>query len=458
MSINKDCFITDIQAEVDNITSSCGKEEFMKTALSSCGISDNVQSYVATGNNLPDLFFNPIPDGTFFYVDSLGTPVYSSNCKWYGVDGREYRSDIPVRELYAWGVASGGVIGNIGDGETISRSSPVQEVTSSTNWCQVSGAGNHSLALKTNNTLWAWGSSFDGQLGDGTTGLGTCSPVQEITSSNDWCQVSSGYRHSLALKTTGTLWAWGSNYCGPIGDGTTISRSSPVQEVSSSTNWCQVSGGRFHSLALKTSGSIWSWGDNYCGLLGDGTTISRSSPVQEFSSSTDWCQVEGGGCHSLALKTTGTLWAWGCNFSGQIGDGTNINSSSPVQDVSSSTDWCQVSGGRNHSLALKTNNTLWAWGNNVFGQIGDEATIRRSSPVQEVTSSSDWCQVSAGGEFHSLALKTSGTLWAWGSNFGKLGDGTTTNLSSPVREISSSTSWCQVSAGQIHSLGIKQVT
>jgi hypothetical protein len=194
------------------------------------------------------------------------------------------------------------------------------------------------------NQLWAWGGNLCGILGDGT-GTGRCSPVREISSSTDWCQVSVGFSHTTAIKNSGELWVWGLNSCGRLGDGTLTDRCSPVREFCSATDWCGVSGGGIHTAAIKTSGELWSWGSNVCGQLGDGTVTQRCSPIREISSSTDWCQVSAGCIHTAAIKTSGQIWSWGSNICGRLGDGTFALRLSPVREQCFATDWCQVSAG-----------------------------------------------------------------------------------------------------------------
>jgi alpha-tubulin suppressor-like RCC1 family protein len=421
--------------------------------LNTARLVDSVGSIDASFSvqSLVDLPLAADNTGRFIYVIDIEDYRYSDGVNWVN----EYDSTPSDFQIWSWGLGS---FGQLGDGTTVSKCSPVQEISSSTDWCQVSAGSCISSALKTNGEIWSWGRGICGQLGDGST-VNKCSPVQEISSSTNWCQVSAGSvsAHSSAIKTTGEIWSWGINTFGNLGDGTLVSKCSPVQEITSSTNWCQVSAGGGFSSAIKTTGEIWSWGCNNLGLLGDGTATTRTSPVREISSSTDWCQVSAGFVSSSAIKTTGEIWSWGAGGNGRLGDGTTINKCSPVREISSSTDWCQVSS-NNHTSAIKTTGEIWSWGIGSCGRLGDGTTVNKCSPVQEISSSTDWCQVSAG-YAHSSALKTNGEIWSWGRGLcGQLGDGSTVNKCSPVQEISSSTNWCQVSAGSCSNSSALKIT
>jgi alpha-tubulin suppressor-like RCC1 family protein len=355
--------------------------------------------------------------------------------------------------LFAWGQNSSG---QLADNTNILRQTPRQEITSNTNWKQIAGGQSHTAAIKTDGTLWCWGFNSTGQLGDNTI-TARSTPRQEITSSTNWKQVAGGVSHTAAIKTDGTLWCWGINSSGQLGDNTLVSRSTPRQEITSSTNWKQVSGGQSHTAAIKTDGTLWCWGFNAYGQIGDNTfgATSRSTPRQEITSSTNWKQVSGGFYHTAAIKTDGTLWVWGQNATGQIGDNTNASRSTPRQEITSSTNWKQVAGGFFHTAAIKTDGTLWCWGRNADPAIGDNTNASRSTPRQEITSSTNWKQVSAGG-YHTTAIKTNGTLWSWGfNNVGQLGDNTLVPRSTPRQEITSSTNWKQVSGGSIHTVAIQ---
>jgi len=367
--------------------------------------------------------------------------------------------------LYGWGVNSYGELGvnNI----VACYASPIQIPSNS--WNSIA-AGAHSLAIKTDGTLWTWGCNIGGQLGDNTR-VSRSSPVQ--IPGTTWNDISASGQFSLARKTDGTLWSWGKASGGNLGDGTVVNKSSPVQIPGTTWNDIAAAGDPYNtgnfSLARKTDGTLWAWGYNIDGNLGDNTIVSKSSPVQ--IPGTTWNDIAAagivnqfsGGEHffSLARKTDGTLWAWGDNCVGQLGQNTIVRRSSPVQipgttwnDIAAGMYMGQFFGG-NFSLARKTDGTLWAWGGNDCGMLGDGTVINRSLPVQ--IPGTTWSSISAGsgaadGGF-GLALKTNGTLWAWGYNFyGQLGDNTFIDKSSPIQI--PGTSWNRIAAGGGHSLAI----
>ena len=344
--------------------------------------------------------------------------------------------------------------GMLGDNGTSHKSSPVQIYGEGTNWKSVAAGNLHSAAIKTDGTLWLWGHNTDGQLGDNSI-TSRSSPVQIYGGGTNWKSVSGGYYHTAAIKNDGTLWTWGYNAYGQLGDNSITSMSSPVQIYGGDTNWKHISCGRNHAAAIKTDGTLWTWGRNNDGQLGDNSRTSRSSPVQIYGGGANWKLLSCGHYYIAAIKDDGTVWAWGQNSNGQLGDNSITHRSSPVQTTAGGTNWKHISCGRYHSAAIKTDGTLWTWGHNLDGQLGDNSITNRSSPIQNVAGGTNWKLINCGG-YHSAAIKTDGTLWAWGQNFyGQLGDNSTTHRSSPVQTIAGGTNWNSINCGTFSTAAIK---
>jgi alpha-tubulin suppressor-like RCC1 family protein len=345
--------------------------------------------------------------------------------------------------LWVWGTSATGV----GDNAVVNRSSPVQTVSGGTNWKSVSIKNIHT-GIKSDGTLWLWGSGAAGRLGNNST-ASVSSPVQTVSGGTNWKQVSTAIDNgwASAIKTDGTLWMWGQNSQGQLGDNSVVLKSSPVQTVSGGTNWKCVEIGESTSLAIKTDGTLWVWGDGSSGKLGTNDTVDRSSPVQTISGGTNWKEITNTRESSAAIKTDGTLWVWGAGSGGRLGTDDTVDRSSPVQTVSGGTNWKQVSGGCTHVSAIKTDGTLWLWGTGSGGRIGDNLGVSQSSPVQTVSGGTNWKYVSSG-HLHTAAIKTDGSLWLWGCGAnGQIGLNSTISYSSPVQTISGGTNWIKIVAG-----------
>jgi len=352
--------------------------------------------------------------------------------------------------LYSWGVNGQG---QLGQGNTTSFSSPKQVGTLS-NWSKVSGngaIGGHGLsfAVKTDGTLWAWGSNNYGQLGLGTTTY--YSSPKQIGALTSWLTVACGEYFAVAVRQNNTLWSWGYNNYGQLGLGTSGNYYSSPKQVGSLTNWLSVTCNITSVIATKTDGTLWSWGSNNVGQLGLGNTTSRSSPVQ-IGALSNWSSAVSTNNNSvIAIKTDGTIWSWGNNQFGQLGLGNITYYSSPKQ-IGALTNWKNIGCGYGLSLSSKTDGTLWSWGYNGQGQLGLGNTTSYSSPKQ-VGALTNWSNV-FGNYTSGFAIKTDGTLWSWGSNnVGQLGLGNTTYYSSP-KQVGASTTWLSITNGNGNSFAL----
>lgn len=360
-----------------------------------------------------------------------------------------------IGQLYAWGINGDG---QLGDGTTVNKLTPVQvhgpdDVGFLTDIIEVDSG--RSLAIKSDGTVWAWGL---GPLGDGTV-YSSLTPVQvhgldDVGFLTDIIAVSSHYGQRFAIKSDGTLWAWGENYDGELADGTLDDRLTPVQvhgegDVGFFTDVTAIECGGNHSLALRSDGTVWAWGSNEYGQLGNGTHNFNAllTPIQVHGPDnvgflTGIKAIACGYYVNFALKLDGTVWGWGASNYGTsgVGDGTTVDRFTPTQvhgsdDIGFLADITTISIDYRHCLALKSDGTVWTWGVNPYGELGIGTLSNRSVPTQvhglgDIGFLTDITTISSG-DHHCLAAKLDGTVWAWGA--GPLGDGTVDDHSTPVQ-------------------------
>jgi alpha-tubulin suppressor-like RCC1 family protein len=333
-------------------------------------------------------------------------------------------------QLWAWGTNASGQLGN---GTTTTVRKPTQIGTIDT-WSAVSAGAAHSMGVRQDRTLWTWGNNTFGQLGDGTS-IERHEPRQ-IGASDQWIAISGGLYVSYAIRMDRTLWGWGSDAYRQLGDGS-AGTNAPVQ-VDTAVNWDVIGQSAVSTVGRRTDGTIWGRGLNAQGELGNDSTTPQTTWVQA-GAGTLWATVSVGGSrdaamsstsHTLALRADGKLFAWGDNSAGQLGNGTTTSSTVPVQ-IGTST-WLEIAAGHRYSLGIKSDGTLWAWGNNSYGQLGDGSTTSRPTPVQ-IGTANDW-EIVRAGAVRSYAARANDTLWGWGYGAdGNLGDNTFTNRPAPVR-------------------------
>jgi alpha-tubulin suppressor-like RCC1 family protein len=421
--------------------------------------------------------------------------------------------------VWCWGYNGYGQIGN---GTTVDSSTPVA-VTSTASWTQTAVSDYTSCGLQTDGTVWCWGYDGYGQLGNGAVGTtnvpgqlhsnacttysdncdpnalcantasgfdctcnpgfygngtqcadtdecadatSSCSPVADCTNTAGgftcacqtgfvgngevcdmaFAQLAIGSLHTCGIRSDGTLWCWGYNGYGQLGEGTVTTRDAPTQ-VGKLTTWAKVATGDNYTCGVRTDGTLWCWGYNGYGELGIGSVATYYLPVKVGADSS-WADVAAGTNHTCAVKTDGTLWCWGYDGQGQLGDGAAGTRALPTQ-VGALTTWSKVYAGGNTACSKKTDGSLWCWGQNNYGQIGDGTNIDRAAPVQVFGSVTTWASVSLGTN-NACATRTDGSLWCWGNdNYGQYGNGTVnatpaTDSNLPLR-IGSLTTWSTVS-------------
>jgi alpha-tubulin suppressor-like RCC1 family protein len=283
----------------------------------------------------------------------------------------------------------------------------------------------HSLSVLDDGTVWSIGNNDFGQLGDGTRTATTYTGVRAAGLAEVGA-VAAGDNHSLALDVHGTVWAWGSSSFGQLGDETLAESLTPTPVFGRAQ--AVAAGGR-HSLALATDGTVWAWGANESGQLGSGGTTNSAEPVPVVNLA-NVKAVAANGDHSLALTADGSVWAWGANGRGQLGNGSTQNSSTPVR-ISSLTGMQSVSAGRTHSLAIAGDGAVWSWGANTTGQLGNNSTADSSVPVRVLNIAG--ATSVAGGDGFSLALLSDGSTHGWGLNDRyQLGTNDTISTRTPV--------------------------
>jgi len=347
--------------------------------------------------------------------------------------------------LWAWGRNQMGQLGN----GTLDDSQVPIRIGADTNWVKVSAGATHTVGLRSDGSLWAWGSNNWGQLGDGTGGIidwgnnrlvPTYSLVPiRIDMRTDWAYVSAGRYQTMAIREDGSLWAWGRNDMGSLGDGATTTfgaiRTRPVR-IGTATNWASVSTCGSGTMAIRTDGTLWAWGESH--FLGfDSSVMGVLNRPRQIGIARNWAAVSTRGSsgfrHTVAIRTDGSLWAWGNNREGQLGDDTvGYRSLVPIR-IGTDTDWQHVSAGGTYTMAIRTDGSLWAWGLNSAIRLGGATLWHINSPTR-IGTATDWTFVLGGGT--TLGVRDNRSLWAWGSEFGWndfVGDGNMRPRPNPVR-------------------------
>ena len=328
------------------------------------------------------------------------------------------------------------LFGQLGNGTTTSSLLPVAVTGLTSGVTNVSAGNLHTCAITAAGGLKCWGSN-NGKLGDGTVTQRT-TPVDVVGLTSNVIAVSASDTHTCALTSSGGVKCWGSNSSGQLGDGTQTARSAPVDVVGLTSGVVAIATGEYHTCALTSSGGVKCWGMNSSGRLGDGTSTTRTTPVDVVNMTSGVIAITAGDMHTCALKSAGSVnvYCWGYNGNGQVGDGTQTSRNTPVlvSDLAFS-GVVAITGGERHTCVQTTAGAVLCWGDNINGQLGDGTFNTRYIPTSVVGLTSD-VAVLVAGESHTCAITTGNRGMCWGGNFnGEVGDATIIRRNTPVNII-----------------------
>ncbi len=368
--------------------------------------------------------------------------------------------------LWCWG---NNAIGQLGVGNTSHLATPTQ-ISHDNDWLSVFAGNGTTCAIDSEHIGFCWGQNENGQLGNGVS-TDTDRP-RMFDNSDSWLRLDSGVEHSCGLKDESglmTLWCGGGNSFGQLGIGSTANQATPIQIKGSNgllDYWLSFSSGHYHSCAIYSDQALYCWGKNSHGQLGKGT-IDDNLPAnwslaKVTVGSDDWNVIDSGASHTCGIKNTDELWCWGDNATGQLG----VVTASPSSPNQVAGNWQDVAVGGfvtsahptgGHTCAIKTDGSLWCWGENDVSQLGNEAIITETSPIQ-IGAETDWVSIDAGNK-HTCALKTDDTLYCWGEHIlGQVGIGGETASNSPKRPTQVSSTWLEYDLGHNSSCGVEKTT
>jgi len=352
---------------------------------------------------------------------------------------------------WGWGVNSQGEIGN---NSAASQRTPVSVLGVVKTFCKIESGYSHTISIDKNGRLWTWGRNSFGQLGDTTT-TSKSTPVSVLGSVKTFCVISAGVEHCLAIEKNGRVWAWGQGADGRLGDNTTVSKRTPVFIGGSSKTFCKITGSNVNSFAIDKNGKAWGWGSNSQGQLGDNTFNNRNTPVSVAGANKTFCDVRLGNSHCLAIDNYGRVWGWGLSSAGELGPNVPL-AVTPVSVCGTPKTFSGITAGYNHVIAITNNGTLWSWGLGNNGRLGNNSTNRAHTPISVCGLTKTFCHVSAGSS-HSMGIDKFGRLWGWGDNTnGRIGDNSISERTTPVCVCGAIKTFCGISAGESHTLSIDQ--
>jgi alpha-tubulin suppressor-like RCC1 family protein len=331
--------------------------------------------------------------------------------------------------MWGWGYGTNGEIGN---NSATAYSTPVSVCGTVKTFCRI-GAGSYaSYGVDFRGKVWGWGYGGVGELGNNNT-LPFSTPVSVAGALKTFCQISGGYIFALALDQRGKGWGWGYGFQGQLGRNNAAQYSTPISICGANKTFCIIDAGSSHGVALDLRGRAWAWGSNFNGCLGDNSTNTRLTPISVCGAVQTFCKIFASENNTYAINKDGRLFSWGDNTNGALGDNTITQRITPVRVGGAVKTFCQIAVGSLYAAAIDRYGKIWSWGNNNFGQLGNNSTTGYSTPVSVCGANKTFCRI-YGGSATLYGVDKNGNVWAWGSNTsGEIGDNSLTHRSTPVR-------------------------
>lgn len=382
-------------------------------------------------------------------MSSLFLGLLKNNRKIITLSGSGWRYG-PASSLDRFGKLKnwfGGSFGDLGDNTAIFKYTPTNLAGVNKTFCRIATGRYNSFAIDKNGKLWAWGRNLSGSLGDNTI-VDKSTPVAVAGANKTFCQITSGENFTIALDKNGRAWGWGVNIRGCLGDNTIVSKSTPVSVLGAVKTFCSISTGySLFTLGLTNTGRLWAWGSNFSYELGNNDSVSKRTPVCVCGAIKTFCKISAGYEHSGAIDKNGKIWTWGANIYKCLGDLTTTYRATPVAICGAAKTFCEISAGTYYYLALDKNGKAWGWGYNGLGDLGTGDTVCYCTPVAVVGSNKTFCKIFARGADTGLAIDYKGSVWGWGYQQA-IGNVAIVCVCTPVI-ISGGRTFCNITAGNI---------